>query len=176
MVLSSQLPVQSVYRMMDGSWWNHGMSFIQQYYWIPLLTIVALLVMVGYLLLRPLNRVTVTESLEPIVQTRVRDQYSDQPKKRDAETVVREAHQARPIDVALQLLESDERTIAQLLVDEGGYLLQKDISWKTGYSRVKTHRILTRLIRRGVVTSEKYYNTNKISLSTWLLEHSEGSA
>jgi uncharacterized membrane protein len=78
--------------------------------------------------------------------------------------------QESPIDVALRLLESDERNVVETLVNEGGSMLQKEISWKTGYSRVKTHRVLVRLIRRGVVTSDKYYNTNKITLSNWLLE------
>jgi uncharacterized membrane protein len=77
--------------------------------------------------------------------------------------------QEAPIEIALRLLESDEKRVVKSLVDAGGSILQKEISWKTGFSRVKTHRILVRLIRRGVVTSEKYYNTNKITLSKWLL-------
>jgi DNA-binding transcriptional regulator LsrR (DeoR family) len=52
-------------------------------------------------------------------------------------------------------------------------MLQKEISWETGFSRVKTHRVLARLIRRGVVIAEKYYNTNKITLADFLLEKNE---
>jgi uncharacterized membrane protein len=37
-----------------------------------------------------------------------------------------------------------------------------------GFSRVKIHRVLVRLIRRGVVTAEKYYNTNRIEVADWL--------
>ncbi len=55
-------------------------------------------------------------------------------------------------------------------MDAHGTMLQKDISWKIGFSRVKTHRVLARLIRRGVVYTEKYYNTNKIILSDSLLD------
>ena len=72
------------------------------------------------------------------------------------------------IDVVLRLLETDERRVVEALLEAGGSLLQKDISWKTGFSRVKTHRILVRLLRRDVVTSEKYYNTNRITLSDWI--------
>jgi uncharacterized membrane protein len=72
------------------------------------------------------------------------------------------------IDVVLRLLETDERRVIEALLEAGGSLLQKDISWKTGFSRVKTHRILVRLLRRDVVTSEKYYNTNRITLSDWI--------
>ena len=52
---------------------------------------------------------------------------------------------------------------------EGGTMLQKIIRWKTGSSRVKTHRVLYRLDERGVVTAEKHCNTNKITLAEWLM-------
>ena len=73
-------------------------------------------------------------------------------------------------EIALQLMDADERRIIQTLLEAKGSILQKEISWKTGFSRVKTHRVLTRLKRRGVVTAEKYYNTNKIILSDFLLD------
>ncbi|MFB0567787.1 MAG: helix-turn-helix transcriptional regulator, partial [Candidatus Bathyarchaeia archaeon] len=66
----------------------------------------------------------------------------------------------------------DERKIVETLVAEGGTMLQKDIRWKTGLSRVKTHRVLFRLAKRGIVTVEKYYNTNKITLADWLRRES----
>ncbi len=50
-------------------------------------------------------------------------------------------------------------------------MLQKDISYDLGLSRVKTHRILVKLLRRGVVAAEKYYNTNMIELADWLMEN-----
>jgi len=33
---------------------------------------------------------------------------------------------------------------------------------------LKMHRILFRLAKRGIVSAEKYYNTNKIVLADWL--------
>ena len=75
---------------------------------------------------------------------------------------------AASLDVVLRLLETDERKVVEALLESDGSMLQKDISWKTGFSRVKTHRVLARLIRRDVVTSEKYYNTNRITLSNWI--------
>jgi hypothetical protein len=160
--------------MMDDQWWNQGMNLVQRYYWVPLLVIGILVVIVMYLLFRPLNRIKITENLEPIVQTKVREKRIDMTKNIESvENIVRVKTQESPIDVALRLLEPDERNVVETLVNEGGSMLQKEISWKTNYSRVKTHRILVRLIRRGVVTSEKYYNTNKVSLSNWLLEQSD---
>lgn len=72
------------------------------------------------------------------------------------------------IDAVLRVLKDDERQVIETLVAEGGTMLQKDIRWKTGFSRVKTHRILFRLAERGIVSAEKHYNTNKITLTDWL--------
>lgn len=73
-----------------------------------------------------------------------------------------------PLDAILRVLNDDERKVVETIVAEGGTMLQKDIRWKTGLSRVKTHRILFRLANRGIVSAEKYYNTNKIVLADWL--------
>lgn len=73
------------------------------------------------------------------------------------------------VDAVLRVLKDDEKKVIETLVAEGGTMLQKDIRWKTGFSRVKTHRILFRLAERGIVTAEKHYNTNKIKLADWLM-------
>jgi len=49
-------------------------------------------------------------------------------------------------------------------------MLQKDISYPLEFSRVKTHRTLVKLMKRGVVSAEKYYKTNRIELVDWLKE------
>ena len=72
------------------------------------------------------------------------------------------------LNAVLRVLNEDERKVIEILVAEGGTMLQKDIRWKTGLSRVKTHRILFRLAKRGIVSAEKHYNTNKITLADWL--------
>ena len=72
------------------------------------------------------------------------------------------------LDAVLRVLNEDERKVIDTLVAEGGTMLQKDIRWKTDLSRVKTHRILLRLAKRGIVSAEKYYNTNRITLAEWL--------
>jgi len=76
------------------------------------------------------------------------------------------------LDAVLRVLNDDERKVIETLVAEGGTMLQKDIRWKTGLSRVKTHRILFRLGKRGIVSAKKYYNTNKITLADWLTSKS----
>jgi uncharacterized membrane protein len=74
------------------------------------------------------------------------------------------------LDAVLRILNEGERKVIDTLVAEGGMMLQKDIRWKTGLSRVKTHRILFRLAKRGIVSAEKYYNTNRITLAEWLVK------
>ena len=72
------------------------------------------------------------------------------------------------LEVALRLLEPDEILIIKALEAAGGSMLQKDISYELEFSRVKTHRVLVRLLKRGVVTAEKHFNTNRIELADWL--------
>jgi uncharacterized membrane protein len=61
-----------------------------------------------------------------------------------------------------------ERLEVEALVKAGGSMLQKDITYELGFSRVKTHRTMVKLLKRGVVTAEKYYNTNRIQIADWL--------
>ncbi len=65
-------------------------------------------------------------------------------------------------------LTSDERQVLNVLVAHNGKYLQKYIRNETGLSRLKTHRIVTRLAQRGIVTLEKIGNTNQVVLSDWL--------
>jgi len=73
------------------------------------------------------------------------------------------------LHAVLRVLDEDEKKVIEVLAGaENSTMLQKDIRWKTGHSRVKTHRVLHRLAKRGIVTVEKHYNTNKVALAEWL--------
>jgi DNA-binding MarR family transcriptional regulator len=74
------------------------------------------------------------------------------------------------IDVAIRLLNDNEKIIVQALVDSGGEMLQKDISSNLGLSRGQTHRSIQSLIERDMVIAENHFNTKKISLANWLEE------
>jgi len=80
---------------------------------------------------------------------------------------------ASALTAVLRVLKDDERKVIQTLTAEGGTMLQKDVCRKTGLSRVKTHRILFRLAKRGIVSVEKYHNTNKIKLADWLTKETK---
>jgi uncharacterized membrane protein len=72
------------------------------------------------------------------------------------------------LEAVLRVLKDDEKRVVEMLRETGGTMLQRDIARKTGFSRVKTHRILHRLSTRGIVTAQKHYNTYQITLAEWL--------
>jgi hypothetical protein len=65
-------------------------------------------------------------------------------------------------------LTAEERKVLDVLVSHDGEYLQKYIRAETGLSRLKTHRIVSRLADRGIVTVEKSGNTNTVRISGWL--------
>lgn len=92
---------------------------------------------------------------------------AEKPEEADEEP---ESRSEDKLEVALRLLDDNERKVVEALVAEGGSMLQKDISVDLGFSRVKAHRVVQSLVKRGLVTAEEHYNTNKISLVDWLKE------
>ncbi len=59
----------------------------------------------------------------------------------------------------------DEKKVVEILIKHGGEYLQKQISKETGFTRVKTHRVIVRLAQRGIISVEKRGNTNVIKLN-----------
>ena len=80
-----------------------------------------------------------------------------------------EVIETEKIEVALKLLNENEKRIVQALIDHGGEMLQKDISYDLELTRVQTHRTVQSLIEREIVTTEDHYNTKKVTLAKWLL-------
>ena len=165
------IPLLSLEMLQHGP--NGGFGMFQPWFWVLLLIPVVVVIILLYRLFLPeLKRVKMTRKLEEVVTKTITESIEKDIDVKD-KSIENKAvtTQEASIEIALRLLESDEKRVVKVLVDAKGSILQKEISWKTGFSRVKTHRILVRLIRRGVVTSEKYYNTNKITLSNWLFNH-----
>jgi len=124
-----------------------GMETMQPF-WLALFVVplVVAIVVLGYALIFP--------------------EFSEEKSKSSSAPAIEKEEPA--LDAVLRVLNDDEKKVIDTLVAEGGTMLQKDIRWKTGLSRVKTHRILFRLAKRGIVSAEKHYNTNKIELADWL--------
>lgn len=58
----------------------------------------------------------------------------------------------------------DERKVVEILLGHDGAYLQKYISKESGFTRLKTHRVIARLAERGIVITEKDGNTNLVKL------------
>jgi uncharacterized membrane protein len=65
-------------------------------------------------------------------------------------------------------LTDEERKVLDVLVSHNGKYLQKYIRAETGLSRLKIHRIVSRLAERGIVTLQQSGNTNEVQISSWL--------
>jgi uncharacterized membrane protein len=72
-------------------------------------------------------------------------------------------------EAVLRMLKDDERRVVAILTDGGGIALQRDIQRATGFSKVKTHRVVARLAERRLIEVRPYGRTNQISLPPWLI-------
>jgi len=67
--------------------------------------------------------------------------------------------------LALSLMERHEATIVRRIVEEGGRVTQSEVSRIEGIGKVRAHRILEKLEKRGVLIKERYGKTNMIKLN-----------
>ena len=67
--------------------------------------------------------------------------------------------------LAVSLMDKDESKIMGRLVSEGGRITQSEVSRIEGIGKVKAHRVLAKLEKRGIVSSEKYGKTNMVKVS-----------
>jgi len=66
--------------------------------------------------------------------------------------------------MALRLLEGDERRVYRKVVESGGEILQKDIVSAVPFSKAKVSRIVDKLDEKGLITKRRHGYTNKIVL------------
>jgi uncharacterized membrane protein len=73
-----------------------------------------------------------------------------------------------PMEIVMRVVKPDERAALDVLRNSAGVCLQKDITYKTGLSKLKTHRIVARLAERGIIQVRKIGKTNEITVPAWL--------
>jgi uncharacterized membrane protein len=78
------------------------------------------------------------------------------------------AQNSTAYEAIVKTLTDEERKVIEVLTVHDGKYLQKYIRKEAGLSRLKTHRILARLAVRGIVTLNKFGNTNEVQLTDWL--------
>jgi hypothetical protein len=67
--------------------------------------------------------------------------------------------------VILKFLSYNEKIVLNKLIEQKGPVLQSEISRLESMGKVKTHRVIKDLQRKGIIVVEKYGNTNRIILS-----------
>lgn len=82
--------------------------------------------------------------------------------------VTQSLEKSAAIESVRKTLTVDESKILEVLENHEGKYLQKYLRKESGLSRLKTHRILARFAKRGLVTLEKVGNTNEVRLADWL--------
>ncbi len=68
-------------------------------------------------------------------------------------------------DLAVRLLDGDERRLLRVIVEAHGDILQRDLVRITTFSDAKVSRLLDRLQERGLVVRERQGMTNRVRLT-----------
>lgn len=77
--------------------------------------------------------------------------------------------------VLMRTSKPEEKRVLEVLAAHEGTYLQKLVVKEAGLSKLKTHRIVSRLAERGVVRVERSGNTNQVSLAPWVRPGTTGS-
>ncbi|WP_449462990.1 hypothetical protein PQ610_01920 [Tardisphaera miroshnichenkoae] len=73
------------------------------------------------------------------------------------------------LDAVYASLMPDEKKVVDCLRKRGGKCLQRDITRETGFTRLKTHRVVSRLQQRKLVTVTPSGKTNLVELAPWVI-------
>lgn len=73
-------------------------------------------------------------------------------------------------EIILKFLDSDEKNVVSKLLDNNGRVLQAEITRMDGMSKVRAHRVVKRMVRKGVIEVEGFGKTNIVKLPKVLRE------
>jgi len=73
-------------------------------------------------------------------------------------------------EVLLKFLNPDERKLVNLLIENNGKILQAELTRLPEMSKVKSHRVVQRLIDRGVIEKEGLGKTNIVRFTKEIKE------
>jgi len=68
-------------------------------------------------------------------------------------------------NIILKFLNAGERKVMETLIEKKGEILQSEISRMEGMTKLKTHRAVRDLERKGIIDTESHGKTNRIILS-----------
>ncbi|HLE55252.1 MAG TPA: MarR family transcriptional regulator [Thermoplasmata archaeon] len=102
-----------------------------------------------------------------LFQTRTQMSASDGQGGRAVATAATSAVVSAPEleDLAIRLLDGDERRLMRVIVEARGDILQKELVRVTAFSDAKVSRLLDRLEERGLVVRERRGMSNRVRLT-----------
>jgi len=83
---------------------------------------------------------------------------------------LKEKSARKSADIVTKFLNADEKKLVNLLVENNGKVLQAEVSRLPGMSKLKSHRVVQKLIDRGVIEKEKIGKTNIVKFSAEIRE------
>lgn len=72
------------------------------------------------------------------------------------------------VSTALKILRGPTKKVLEIIVNNKGEVLQKDLYFETGFSKAKISRTLEKLELRNIIQRKQYGSTKKITLSDWM--------
>lgn len=70
----------------------------------------------------------------------------------------------------LTILDEYERKVILKLIEEKGKIHQSDVTYMSGFNKVKAHRVIEGLVKKGVVSKENFGKTRVIKLKKELMD------
>ncbi len=77
---------------------------------------------------------------------------------------------AKNTEIILRFLNTDEKKLVNALIENSGKVLQAEITRLPEMSKVKSHRVVQKLIERGVIKKETVGKTNIIRFTKEIKE------
>jgi uncharacterized membrane protein len=68
-------------------------------------------------------------------------------------------------DILLKFLSEDEKKLVNLLIENNGKILQAEVTRLPGMSKVKSHRVVQKLLDKGVLEKDRLGKTNILNFS-----------
>ncbi len=73
-------------------------------------------------------------------------------------------------EILLKFLNTDEKKLVNALIESGGKVLQAEVTRLPGMTKVKSHRVVLKLLDRGVIEKAKLGKTNIIQFTKEIKE------
>jgi predicted transcriptional regulator len=136
---------------------NGGMHMIPNYLlWVSLLLTILIIVPISYYIISKKLDEKMEKNLKAItklVDHRIKSDSKKENLKQNNNGSI------------LKLLNLNEKKVVEKIIENKGSALQSEVSRMEGMTKLKTHRAVKELERKGIVKLEQYGKTNRIILS-----------